>query len=119
MPAFIVPNSQAEAPANRFEFVVPGDDTVYSLPLLKYLPVGVVNAAENAGGDLGKVLAAFGDGPARDAVETLNAEQIEALTAAWGEASGVTLGESGGSPTSSRATRRRLSSTASRSSAAV
>lgn len=111
MPAFIVPPSAAEDPANRFEFVVPGDDTVYSLPLLKFLPVAVVDRAQRAGGDIGAVLDAFGDGEARRAVETLDAAQIEALTEAWGEASGIRLGESGRSPRSSGATRTRRSTT--------
>jgi hypothetical protein len=89
-----VPKSKAGLKANRFEFKI--DGKVYSVPLLKNLPI---DAAIKLGeGGLANLVAAFGEHEA--VVRTLDEEQLDALTDAWAKASGITLGESSASETS-------------------
>jgi hypothetical protein len=89
---FQVPTSTSE----RFEFQI-GDDT-YTVPLVKHLSVDLSTEIAEVGGTAGLLLA-FTDG-AREAVGRLDSEQFEALTTAWFEASGITLGESEASESS-------------------
>jgi hypothetical protein len=90
--AFVVPKSKKSIKQNKFEFDI--DGVTYSVPLIKFLPIGVVEKFGDDG--LTGILSAF-DGAAAKAVRTLDGEQFEALSNAWTEASGVDTGESSAS----------------------
>lgn len=108
---FVVPKSKASIKQNRFEFQI--DGTKYDVPLLKYLAgdkIEQIAAAESKGG-IAAVAAAYGlfgerGTPAGDAVRHLDQEQLEALTSAYMDASGVSVGESSASTDSSESTER-------------
>lgn len=109
--AYEVPASKASIKQNQFEFKVPGERKMRSLPLLQYMPIGFrtkmgtvgarIKAAQDAGTDparedlveLGglqlEMLEKFS--PGLD--ELLDSDQLGGLLKAWTEASGVTLGE--------------------------
>lgn len=91
---FSVPQSKKSLNQNRFEFDHEG--TTYSVPLMKFVPAGSMEAFEAGKETTGLILAADND-KTRDLIRGLDADQIEALVGAWGEASGITVGESGGS----------------------
>lgn len=91
--AFQVPASKRSIKQNLFEFTI--EDTTYTVPKMKYLPVRVI--AEMETGGLKAVLAAFGDEKAVEAVGELDSEQLEALTSAWSDESDITPGESSAS----------------------
>lgn len=95
---FSVPEPKSADNANRFEFTLPGDDQVWSVPLLKYLPLELAERLMVARGTRA-FLPLFGDHRAAlgKKVRTLSLDQIDALVKAWGDASGVTVGESGAS----------------------
>lgn len=99
---FEIPQSKAAASENQFSFRLPGDDRTYTVPLIRYLPVGLVERLSDKGSttDLSAVLDAFGEGDAAAAVRKLDAEQFDALMRAWAEASGVELGEPSASSSS-------------------
>lgn len=95
-----VPESKKSIRQNQFEFMVPGDDTVYAVPKAKFLPVGVIEKMSTRGAvSISDILDLFGDGgsPAAVAVRTLDSEQLQALTEAWQRDSGLTVGESSAS----------------------
>ena len=92
MATFTVPASKRSIAQNQFAFNLEEGGPSYSLPLLRYLPVGVVAELEAlAQPGLADVLRLFGDTEALTAVKTLDAEQMGALMTAWQDASGVTL----------------------------
>lgn len=95
--AFQVPKSKASIRQNRFEFQVEEGGKTYDLPLMKYLPVRVIEAMNDTDRSFGALLSAFGDGEAAEAVRDLDAEQLNALMEAWEEESGITAGESAAS----------------------
>lgn len=94
---FEVPKSKASLKQNRFEFNFPGEKKTYSLPLIKFLPPWLAlrfkeatDVDEQTFRDLFDVIA-----PGEDLFAKFDdSEQFEAFMSAWGEASGVTLGES-------------------------
>lgn len=108
---FVVPKSKASIKQNRFDFQI--GSKKFSVPLLKYIDgekVDQMAEAEGKGG-IAAIAAAYGlfgdpGTPAGIAVRTLDQEQLEALTNAYMEASGVTVGESSASTDSSESTER-------------
>lgn len=86
-----IPTSKASQTEHQFHFQIPGSDTVHTVPLLKYLPIGVAAKLESAD-SLTETLLIFGD--AAEAVGGLDSEQFEGLLDAWRAASGITEGES-------------------------
>jgi hypothetical protein len=86
-----IPKSQASIKQNRFEFTVEGSDKTYSVPLLKFLPVASVIAFEDEKQLTGILLAA--DPATKKILESLTGEQLEGLTNAWAEESGISQGE--------------------------
>lgn len=95
--AFAVPQSKKSIKQNRFEFEV--EDVTYDVPLLKFSPVAAMEAFENGKNITGFLLTADSD-KARDALRSLDSDQLEALSDAWSAASDVTPGESAGSSSS-------------------
>ena len=98
-----VPESKRSIAQNQFIFDVPGDETIYSIPKAKYLPIGTIEHLSTNSGQISitDILDLIGDTAARDAARTLDQEQLQALMSAWQEDSGLTMGESSASaPTS-------------------
>jgi hypothetical protein len=109
---FEVPASKASLKQNQFEFKVPGERKARTLPLLKFLPIGLrgklseaakpLAAAQEAGrqpeqADLEKLgglqlelLEKYSPGVS----DALDSDQLGSLLVAWQEASGITVGES-------------------------
>jgi hypothetical protein len=88
---FTVPASRKSEDANRFAFTI-GEDA-HTLPHLKYAPAGAIEHFEN-GRDLTGLIACADDEGTRNAIRALDSEQMDALMAAWQEASKLTPGES-------------------------
>jgi len=101
MAPYTVPESKRSLHQNQFEFKVPGDKKLYRIPKIKYLPVGTIEKMALAGKNvtISDMLSLFdGDNSAAaDAVRKLDREQLEALTRAWQEDSGIVVGESSAS----------------------
>lgn len=99
--SFKVPESKRSIGQNLFEFELPGDPTVYTIPKAKYMTTGQVELLAGAGsGDLKitDVLEVLGQNEeAAAAVRTLDVEQMQALMQAWQADSGLELGESSAS----------------------
>lgn len=94
---FLVPASKASLKQNRFRFQLPGSETVHEVPLLKFLPPRLILSSEEMSEvAFAQVLFTEFMPEAFDAFE--DAEQLQAFMAAWGEASGITAGESEASP---------------------
>jgi hypothetical protein len=91
-----VPTSKASIKQNRFEFKVPGDKKLYSLPLLKYLKPSLVLTVEDDAPvrAMSVILEEYAPGVY---AKFEDGEQVEALFNAYAEASGVDLGESSAS----------------------
>lgn len=89
-----VPQSKKSIKQNRFEFKVEGK--TYSIPLLKHLPVKAAELFENDRPIAGLLAGADSD-TARDAIRSLDSDQLEGLMQAWQEASGIEAGESSAS----------------------
>lgn len=110
--AFEVPASKASIKQNQFEFKVPGERKMRTLPKVKYLPVGLRNklaaagrpimAAKDAGRDpdpadlevLGSLQLDLLEEHSPGVTDLLDSEQLGALLIAWQEDSGITVGES-------------------------
>lgn len=88
---FTVPKSKKSIKQNVFEFC--HDGKKYAIPLLKFAPVRAAEEFEN-NRDVAGILACCQSDEARDAVRSMDGDQFGALMEAWGEASGVTSGES-------------------------
>lgn len=84
-------------PEHEFFFQIPDDDTQYSVPLLPYIPLNVVEALEDDKMALRSVLTHFGLTDAVAALGKLDAHQIGELTLQWYRESGVAPGESSAS----------------------
>lgn len=115
---FEIPASKASIKQNQFEFKVPGEKKTRSLPLLKFLPIGLrgkladaakpIAAAQEAKrepneedlGKLGALQLELLDKYSPGLVDLLDNDQLGALLVAWQEASGVTVGESAALPDS-------------------
>lgn len=97
-----VPESKRSIDQDKFEFKVPGDKRTYKVPKTKYLPLRAMEKLSGTAEDvsLSDILDLFGDQQAQDAVRTLDAEQLKALTEAWQSDSGVQVGESSASSSS-------------------
>lgn len=116
--AYEVPKSKASIKQNRFEFVIEGK--TFDLPLLKFLSgekIEEIAAAEEKGGmtAVAATYSLFGEAgtPAGDAVRKLDQDQMEALSSAYMEASGISVGESEASTDSSKSTERPSDTTSS------
>lgn len=96
---FQVPESKRSIRQNQFEFKVPGDRKTYRIPKAKYMTMGQVETLATKGENvqITDILEILGQGEAREAVRTLDQEQLEALMEAWQEASGLSVGESSAS----------------------
>lgn len=96
--AFAVPASKQSIGQNRFEFTLPDDpEKMYSVPLLKYLKPALVVKAETMSelAFAGMIFEEY----LPDAFDKFeDAEQMQAFMEAWGEASGISTGESAASP---------------------
>lgn len=102
--AYEVPASKRSIKQNQFQFKVPGDRKTYSIPKAKYLTVGQVEQLSSLGEKelaITDILELLGQGEAREAVRTLDTEQLMALMQAWQEDSQVQLGESSASTATS------------------
>ncbi|MDJ0338266.1 hypothetical protein [Cryobacterium sp. PH31-O1] len=89
---FTVPASKASIRQNRFEFSIEGSAKKYSLPKMKFMPVGVIAKLQAVEApNLLDVLNFLGTGPAATAAGTLDGEQLDVLFTAWQSESGVTL----------------------------
>lgn len=107
-----IPASKASLKQNVFEFKVPGERKVRSLPLLKYTPIGYRNrlaqlaspiqAAQQAGRDpdvedlraLGTVQLELLERFSPGITDVMDDDQLAALLKAWQEASQISVGES-------------------------
>lgn len=115
---FELPASKASIKQNQFEFKVPGERKTWSLPLLKFLPIGLrgkladaarpIAAAQEAKREpdeadlekLGGLQLELLNRYAPGLVDLLDNDQLGALLVGWQEASGVTVGESAALPDS-------------------
>lgn len=87
--------------AKRFEFTVPGDKTVYSLPQIVDLPPAKFDKFKNAektiGDDLDKFKAMLvsmaDDEPTKKALKTLESSQAIVFVKDWAGDAEVSLGE--------------------------
>jgi hypothetical protein len=98
---YTVPPSKASIKQNRFEFMVPGDDKVYEVPKMRYLKPALIadlDQQEKKYAVLRSLLEVYHPG-LFDSFEDL--DQVESLYNAWGEASGIQVGESSASTGSS------------------
>ena len=90
---FRVPASRASLNQNRFQFQLPNEEQIRSLPKLKFLkPSIAVRIEEMPLQQAVIVLFETYDPTVLDAIEDL--EQLEAIVEAWATASGIALGES-------------------------
>jgi hypothetical protein len=94
-----VPASKRSIKQNQFQFKVPGNRKTFSIQKAKYMTVGQIETLSNKGGEvqLTDILDILGQGEAREAVLTLEQEQMMALFEAWQADSGLTMGESSAS----------------------
>ena len=94
-----VPKGKASVKQNRFEFRMPGKTKVYSVPKLQYLKPSLALKLDGLSEiDAARLLFAEYLPEAFDQFE--DGEQLQDFMAAWTDASGVGLGESGASPES-------------------
>lgn len=94
-----VPPSKKSLKQNRFEFNMPGDKKVYSVPLLKFLKPDLVLELDelSQGMAMRRLLEVEMPGllPKFDELD-----QLVGLFEQWGKESGIELGESSASPES-------------------
>lgn len=98
-----VPASKRSIKQNQFAFKVPGDRKTYHIPSAKYMTIGQVEALSAKGDQVAitDILEILGQGEAREAVRTLDQEQLMALMEAWQDDSGLSVGESSASTATS------------------
>jgi hypothetical protein len=95
---YAVPKSKQSIKQNRFEFTLPEDSKkVYSVPLLKFLRPALILQAESIS-EIAFARMLFDEYLPEAFSKIDDAEQLQALMAAWQEASGLTTGESPASP---------------------
>lgn len=88
-----VPPSKASIKQNRFEFHMPGNRKLFSVPKLQYMkPALALQLSELTEVEAAKVL--FDEYLPEAFDQFGDAEQLEEFMAAWQEASGITVGES-------------------------
>jgi hypothetical protein len=115
---YTVPSSKQSIKQNRFQFQVAGDDTVYDVPKMKYVKpslLSLIDEQQRSVGVLRVLLEHYHPG-LYDSFDGI--DQVEALYKAWGEASGIQVGESSGSTDSSTVSTAKPSDETSSSSAA-
>lgn len=90
-----VPESKRSIDQNKWSFKVPGSETEYQITKAKYLPLGLVEKLEGKKDvTLKDIFDMFGgDEEVREAIRSLDTEQLQNLTEAWQNDSGVQLGE--------------------------
>ncbi|MCB2411790.1 hypothetical protein LGT39_02865 [Demequina sp. TTPB684] len=88
-------------PDARFEFTMPGSKKKWAVPLLKYLPIEIAEKVVVAK-QVRDWMPLFGppEEPLALAIRGLTTDQVSELVKAWGEASGITVGESAASSNS-------------------
>lgn len=91
---FVVPESDATKPENRFEFQI--GKMTYSVPKLGYVN-GEASLLLEQDRNLEGLIAAFDNDEAREAYKSLQTDQRAQFNKAWVEASKVSPGESDGS----------------------
>lgn len=103
---FQIPNYDPRHKINRFEFKAPRRRlwhfrSVFSIPLLQYVPLETMRKARSADAplQLAEVARVIGEPAAARAIMRLNQPEIKALERAWLEASAVGLGELAASST--------------------
>lgn len=103
---FEIPNYSPKDPLNRFQFKAPKRKlwhlrTVFSIPLLQYVPLETMRKAREADAplQLAEIARVIGEPAAAKAIMRLNQPEIKALERAWLEASAVGLGELAASST--------------------
>ena len=98
---FQVPESKRSIDQNKFEFTVPGDEKVYRVPKAKYLTLGKMDVLSGKAEEvtIADIIDLFGEDNA-EAIRTLDKDQMEALTNAWQQDSGIEMGESSASSSS-------------------
>lgn len=95
-----VPKSKRSLKQNVFQFTMPGDDTVYSVPKLQFVRPALVTRIE--GGSKVDAVKAVTDEYVPGLFDRFeDAEQLAGFYNAWAEASGISLGESSPSSASS------------------
>lgn len=90
---FTVP---AKAQGGDFSFTIPGVDRELAVPLLRKLPAHTIALLQSDESGITAFIELF-DGEDRAEVGALDLDQLEALIAAWRDASGITEGESSAS----------------------
>lgn len=94
--AYEVPRSKKSLAQNRFEFTIEGSKKKYSIPLLKFLKPDLVLSLESMTQAIAMKTLLETEAPGiLEVIEDM--DQLENLFVAWGEASGVTMGESSAS----------------------
>lgn len=96
-----VPPAKKSVGQNVFEFAL--DGVTYKLPLMKLMRPSDVALLDTGTTGIRAVFEKHAEG-AFDAFETM--EQLEDMTKAWAEESGISLGEFGASTGSSKSTAR-------------
>lgn len=94
------PSGAANKPENRFEFQLWNDDTIYSIPKLAYIKPDLlrkITGQELTAGIL-SLIEEYNPGVT---AKLEDSDQLGGIITAWGEESGISLGESAGSSTSS------------------
>ncbi|MFJ4168387.1 hypothetical protein ACIPY3_02640 [Paenarthrobacter sp. NPDC089714] len=116
---FEVPASKASIKQNQFGPIkVPGERKTWTLPLLKFIPVGMrgklaeaakpIKAAQDAGrkpteaelGQLGELQLTLLNKYAPGLVDVVDNDQLGAILVEWQKASNITVGESAASASS-------------------
>lgn len=88
--AFQIPESKKSIKQNRFEFELAGK--ALEIPHLKFAPAGAMEHFEQERTMSGLMLVCDDD-ETRDALRSLDGEQLSAFMDAWAAASGVDVGE--------------------------
>lgn len=94
---FQIPDFSPKSPTNRFEFQMPArlGSAKLSVPLLAYIPIGVMKDAREADTPLQAldILGKVGERRAVRLLRRLNQLELATFEAAWADASVVSLGE--------------------------
>lgn len=93
-----VPPSKASIKQNQFEFKLPGDRKTYSIPKLQYLKPSLIDRFEDGSTPKTDLLRSIFDHYHPGLWESFDdLDQARGFFDAWGEASGITAGESSAS----------------------
>jgi hypothetical protein len=89
--------SQSSAPAEFFEFQVPGDKAVYRMFYMQDLEVGAVELMSDPATFVAGGIAAAVDEPSKKALRSLRGNAFGELVKAWMSESQINAGESSAS----------------------